>query len=94
MWTRHITPARAVIVAGGALLLAFLISQVWASGDDPVFWGGVFVGASLAVITAFVIGRWLGGWLAVRLGRDRKIGQGLGVAAIGLLLSVAIQLWN
>ncbi len=93
MIARKINLGRAVIAAGGLLVLAALAS-VFAGGDLRA-WATAFVAIAAGFGGLVLIGRTLGGRAAVRLGYDPVAGQRSGIGlAIGLpLLAITLSRW-
>ena len=92
MTARKINLGRAVIVAGGLLVLAALASVF--SGDLRT-WAVVFAAITVGFTGLVVLGRTLGGRAAERLGQDRIAGQRSGIGlAVGLpLLLITLSRW-
>ena len=93
MIARKMNLGRAVIVAGGLLVLAALSSVF--SGADLGAWAVTFVAITLGFTGLIILGRTLGGRAAARLGQDRVTGQRSGIGlAVGLpLLLITLTRW-
>lgn len=94
MFARHLTLGRAVIVIAGLLVFVGLVSQVWASGAPTAYWAGVFAAAIAAFAAAVLIGRTIGGYTAVRLGRDQEQGRMTGIRLMMLALWIALLTYD
>ena len=92
MFARHVTLGRVVIVIGGLLVLAALSSQV--PPASRLFWGGVFAGGAAAFLAILLAGRTIGGWLAVRHGRDLQQGHRAGMQAAAVTMAVSIGIYR